>query len=545
MPLRKLANRHIIEPDYSFKEKYWPSVSEIVRNKHGETQVDNATNVQSSLKECFGFLCLKFEEKLRELPKASFFVFVQDLHEDSIEIWRMLLTENYFQINEEDFAASRRIMKYVLEQGCRLDLVGHNSFSDEIAENIELYVSQLDELIYIGSWAFALCEYIARSQISEHSISIKVVNDELTIFENVPFNSLTQFVSEDNIRHQNSIVVSDSILDLKKVLSDELKINYDHLCGYIHEQLKDKKFRFSVFNLDELIDKLVDEYGYSRETLKVFYSGLTINRGNVISIQDGILKTQDARRYMYRPILEYLIGNKKYWIIGGNKWSESLVQLTTNCIPFGQFPDEWKQIPEIYSMMKRTMDEHDALLENPAIDIINGVKLKFDRNVKTFKKLNNQGASLLSKDLGEIDIIFIDEKEKLIFVAECKHNRSRYEFYNWRRDISNFNEKYEKQLNNKYKWVATNKELVLEHFEVLYKEQLQGKQNYEVVPLFIINAPTLYMYDSDYLVFTLHDLDLYLNHKHKEVEFDGELNGKKIKLRKPLFKNAENLFTAN
>ncbi|WP_317897148.1 hypothetical protein [Aurantibacillus circumpalustris] len=544
MPLRKLANIHIIEPNSIYKDKYWPKLTEIVWQKYGEQQVDDPLEVQPTLKACFEFLCSAFRNKLADIPNASFFVFVQDLHEDSIDLMKMLLHENYFQINTEDFAASRRIMKYILEQGCTLDLVGHSSFSEEISENLDLYISHLEELIYIGTWAFALCEYIARSQICKLSISLKVEENELTIYVNVPFNTLFKFVVEDNKRHNSSVVLSDSILGLKKVLNEKVNLNYDHLYGLIYEQIKDDKFRFSVFNLDELIEKLERDYTYSREVLDVFYSGLTINRNNVISVEEGILKTQDARRHMYRPILEYTIDGKKYWIIGGKKWAESLAQLTTNCIPFGQFPEEWKRIPDLYRFMKHCMDTHDSLLENPAIEIIEQVNLKYDRNIKSFKKKNNQGVSILKKDLGEIDILFIDENYGRIFVAECKHNRARFEFYNWRRDISNFEEKYERQLSNKYNWVKSNRALVLEHFEVKYNCSIDKKDKFVVTPLFIINAPTLYMYDSEYLVFTLADFRLYLNQNHKEVEFDGEVKGVKHTFRKPYFKNIQALMSA-
>jgi hypothetical protein len=262
----------------------------------------------------------------------------------------------------------------------------------------------------------------------------------------------------------------------------------------------------------------------------------------VLSIEDCILKTQDSRRYMYRPILQYNIDGKHWWLIGPRKWSESFVQLTTNCIPFGQFPDEWRQLVPLYDFFKKIMNTHDAILEDPAIEIIKKANLRFDRNIKTLKKAKNQGVSIIKKDVGEIDLVFIDEIDKLIYVAECKHNKSRYEFNSWKRDISNFKSTYELQLKNKETWINDNKNALIEHFEILYNCEIENKEQYNVIPLFIINAPTLYMYDSNYLVVTLHDLELLLHGKHVTFEFNGEIRGNIVKINNPYLQNAEALF---
>lgn len=542
MPLRKTSIYKYLEPDYRYKEKYWPILTDFVKKKYGDSEITSLVAVQETLKECFSILCKEFVVVLKKEKRASFFVFVQDLHEDSIEIWRAQLNGEKFPINQENFAASRRIMKYILEQGCSLDLIGHDSFFKEISEQIEPYTEHLEELVYIGTWAFTISEYIARSQICNHSVSLKVENNEFVINVDPPFNSLFSFIFADNQRHSKFVVVSDSIIELKKILNDDLKINYDYLCGAIFGQLQDKKFRFSIFKLDELIKELIKKHGYSKDVLEIFYSGLMVNKNNVLSIEDCILKTQDSRRYMYRPILEYTIDQKTFWIIGANKWSESLTTLTTNCIPFGQFPDEWKQLIPIYDFCNRVMNTHDVVLEEPAIEIIKNVNLKFDRNIKTLKKTDNQGLSIIKKNIGEIDVVFIDEKDKLIYVAECKHNKSRFEYNNWKRDISNFRSKYESQLSNKFNWISNNKLPLLEHFEILYTCKIESQENYNVIPLFIINAPTLYMYDSEYLVVTLHDLELLLNGKHVTHEFNGEINGKKVNIKKPYLQNAEKLF---
>jgi hypothetical protein len=543
MPVRQVRNLRIVESNYYFKGIYWPQVTNLLKPKIGTRSVSDSNEVQELLKEGFSFLCAEFDKLVRKVPLASFFVFVNDLHEDSIEVWRRQLGGNHWpEINQEDFAGTRRVMKIVLEQGCSIRLTGHPHFTTEIGQRINLYTSHLEELLYVGEWAFALSEYIARSQVCPRSISLEVVEDELTIYVNPPFNSIFSFIFEDKDRHNNKIVVSDSALSLKQVLANELYVSYDYLCSAIYEPIRRSGFKYTVFRLEELMAQLHETMQFPLSVMEIFYSGLMITEANVLPTSECILKSQDSRRFMYRPILRYRIGGIFYYLIGGHKWSESLSQLTTNSIPFGQFPEEWKQLQPLKKFLVATMNTHDKILEDPAIEIIKHFGLKWDRNVKYLRKSNNQNLSLEKESVGELDIVFIDENEKFIFVAECKHNRSRYEYNNWKRDIFNFRNTYEQQLRNKVEFAQHYMQDVLVHFEVTYKCQIEAKNGYTIVPIFIINAPTLYMYDSPYVVLTLSDLELYLDHRRPLVEFNGIIQGRDVVIRQPYFINADRLF---
>src|ERR1035437_8705955 len=87
MPLKRVLNYKVIEPDYSYSTKYWPQLSKLIKDKYGEEEITDAVTVQLVLKDAFSFLCAEFIDLLKKKPQASFFVFVQDIHEDSIEIW--------------------------------------------------------------------------------------------------------------------------------------------------------------------------------------------------------------------------------------------------------------------------------------------------------------------------------------------------------------------------------------------------------------------------------------------------------------------------
>jgi hypothetical protein len=547
MGIITILGRKITTADDSYSEKYWPQVTELIRLNYGSDRITEAKKVQEILRRCFNFLCDCFTETLKQNKKASFFLFVNDIHEDSIDIYRHQLTGNRLAIDQGHFILSRRIMKCILEQGCTLEMEGHPNLYQEVTQNSDAYSRHLDELIYLGSMAITMSEFISRSKLCPHSIGVEISNNEFTRLTFEPFNTLFTWWRKDYDRHSDEVQIGNNIvLELKAILQNKLAVSYDRLCDFIFMQSQFPIYRFGLLRFDDLIGYMHTSYGYSTDFLNTFYSGLMVSKRNVLSFDDCIMKNQNEYRHMYRPILEYTIDGKPYCIIGANKWSESLGQLMTNCLPFSQFPSEWNAIKPLKLFFQSVMDSHDKILEDPAVDIMKEHNVIFDRTIKSIKRPDNRNISIVRlQNVGEIDIMFIDPYSKVIFVCECKHNRSRYDLYLWINEITKYRADYEPQLLNKCAWISQNKILALEHLELINSVNITDKDEYTVVPLFIINAPSLYMYDSEYLVLTLHDLRLFFTGEHKTVEFNGEINGKPIIIQKPYFQNAERLFVAN
>lgn len=539
MPIVQVDKFRIATINYGCKEKHWPHLTQQIMKQFGDQEIKNPELVLQILKECFNHFCESFRGLLKANTKASFFIFVQDIHEDSAEIWANQLNGPKLSIDQEEFAGVRRILKCILEQGCKLDLKGHSNFAEEIKQEFETYSNHLDELLYTGIKAFEFCELIARSQICPRAIGTRLEEGELVILTYAPFNSIFEYIFKDYPKHSSHVAIDNCVPQLRQTIQQELNIEYNFLGGFVADQLKNPAYRLGVFPMKKVYDTLINKYGYPKDFVEYFYAGLTLSRSNVMSFEDTLLRTQDKNRYSFRPILEYTIDNKPYSLVGAHKWIEAFMMVTTNCFPFGQFPDEWKAIPVLARFIKSISDNHDKVLEDPAIEILKAKNIKYDRNIKHLKKPNNQNVSLIQQGVGELDIIFLDEIGKVIYLVECKHNRARFEYNNWKRDLANFRGGYEKQLENKAQWLEGRISDILEHFEVLYKCQLVEKAKYQICPLFLINAPTLYMYDSDYVVFTLYDLDRFLNQEHATVEFNGELHGRKYKISRPYFKNAE------
>jgi hypothetical protein len=142
--------------------------------------------------------------------------------------------------------------------------------------------------------------------------------------------------------------------------------------------------------------------------------------------------------------------------------------------------------------------------------------------------------------------VFINEVDKIIYVCECKHNRSRFDFFNWKRDYHNFKDKYELQLTNKIRWIDENKTLLLEHVELKYCATIEIKNEYVVKGIFIINAPTIYMYDCLYPTLTLKNFQELINgnYRPKQFIYIDRNNEKKI-IEMPYFQNIDDLMSDN
>lgn len=543
MGIIQTHNKKVVLADFSYKDKYWPILSNLVFEKFGTTQINEPNLVQETLKECFSALCGIFKEKISEEKRASFYIFCQNLHEDSIDLFQLQLRKIPLNINEEYFASSRRVLKIILEQSTKLDLVGTPNFLSEINENTETYTSLLEELLYIGSWCLVISENTARSQLFDTSTGIQIINDELNILTHQPYPELFKYVFYDMPRHDSKVALSDSMIEFKNIVEENFGVKYDDLASFIHQQLQSPIYRFGLSKIENLKTAILKELKCDENFINDFYAGLTVNKDNCLSIEKCFFNNQSEFRFTYRPILELNVDGQIYNLIGYNKWIESMSLLSTNAFPFGLYPTEWKRHKKIKEFVQKTDNTHDKILEDPIISILNEKAFFNDSNVESFEQPNSQNINI-KNTVGDIDVIFIDVEFKLIYVCECKHNRSRHDMNNWRRDYANFKQKYESQLERKIEWVEENKGIVETHFQHLYTEEFkENLAEFDVRGIFIINAPTIYMYNGKYRAMTITDINDLLNREYTDLkfEFTNEKNGEKTLIEYPYFDNVKRL----
>lgn len=541
MGMIRTHNKKVVLANSDYKDKYWPLLSNLVFEKHGNFQINEASEVQETLKECFSKLCGIFEEKISEERRASFYIFCHNLHEDSLDLWNLQVRNISLNINEEEFASARRVLKIILEQSTKLDLVGTPSFFLEMRENMEDYISMLEELLYLGSWCFIISEHTARSQLFTTSTGIQIIDGDLNILTHQPYPELFKYVFNDIPKHNSKVTLSDSIIEFKDIIKENYGVKYDDLSSFINQQLQSPAYKLGLIKIEHLKLAIIKELKCDANFINDFYTGLTVNKENCLSIEKCFFNNQSEFRFTYRPILEFNVDGETYNLIGYNKWLESLTLLSTNAFPFGLYPKEWKKHEKIKEFVQKIDNTHDKILESPITKLLNEKSFFNDSNVKSFEQPSSQNINI--KDtVGDIDIIFIDIEFKLVYVCECKHNRSRHDMNNWRRDYANFKQKYENQLERKIKWVSQNKNIVETHFKQLYPEVFKEElTEYDIRGIFIINAPTIYMYNGKYRAMTIRDINNLLNREYTDIifEYTNENSGRQTTIEYPYFDNVK------
>lgn len=537
MSIIKIHNKKVVLPNYEYSENYWPILSKLVYDEVGNTEIKEPQKVREILIKCFSRLCDIFYQKILSEKRASFYIFCHNLHEDSVELWLLQIKKITLGINEEDFAATRRILKIILEQSTTFDLIGTPIFFKEIKENLEHYTNQLEDLLYLGTWCLQLSELTARSQLFPTSTGLKVTDDVLEILTYQPYPELYRFVHQDMPRHNSKVALSDSINEFKEIIKNHYGVTYDDLSSFVQQQINHPQYRLGLTKIDHLVKIIKTELKGNDQFIEDFYAGLTVNRDNCLSIEKCFYNNQSEFRHTFRPILELIVDKEKYNIIGYHKWLESMTLLPTNSFPFGLYPSEWKKHKELKVFIKITNNTHDKILEKPIIKILEDRNFPNDNNVVSFSQPNGININI-NQTVGDIDILFLDIENMLIYVCECKHNRSRFDMNNWKRDYSNFKEKYETQLKRKVDWASDNKNIIATHFSIKCQKQFDLSE-YEVRGVFIINAPTIYMYNGGYRAFTITDFTNLIDREYTDFKFEfiNEKTGEKTLIEYPYFDN--------
>lgn len=544
MPVR-LVKPHLEIPfiNFDLSEKFWLLISAMVREKHGTDKVTDGPLVQEALKASYSVCGTLFMEALAQETRASFYLYVQHLLENTHEIYQDILAGKEVTVDKSEFANVRRTLRIILEQSVTLDLKGAPNFLAEIKDNVKAYIGKLEELLYLGYQGFLISQEIARSQLFPKSTGIDV--DEqgmLAMYARPPYNALFDYLEADIPKHDKSVTIYHNLTDLIAVWK-ELGIDYKELTSFMADQISKPVFRISVMPKEEFYQQIKEHFGEAGGMAIDFYAGLTINRANVLSFGDCILRSQDNHRIMYRPLVELTIEGKAYLIAGLNRWHESLTTLTTNALPWGQVAEEWKQHKAIKDFVQQLESTHDDVLEDAAVRLLKAKNIPYDKSIKSLKqhKGNNLNIEKIA-GVGEIDLLFVDQEKRILYVAECKHNKSRFDYFNWKRDYTIFKPKYETQLNNKLKFAQANTERMLIHLEVVNGIQIADKTAYHVEGIFVINAPTLYMYDANFPTLTLHNVEELLNEQYVIPKFQVKMpDGTELLIEQPYFQNLDKL----
>ena len=502
-----------------YREIYWTALSNYIIGKYKKKEFTEHSKVESILLESFQYLIDEFKKLISEETTTSFFNYVFFLHEQSCKF--LIKTRAglpFGKIDEKDFSRYRRILKLILEQGCDIDLTwGKFPTSQEVYRMDD----KIQRLFYLGTWFYTFADYIAYQKMIPNGQKINF-NEENYIgvyWQKHYETSYNELFSRLNIDYEKATFDKNAVKELKEAINECFGINYDFAGGLIFEMKKHfSKSEFQTIEPYVLPINLSTQFKIDKETAESFYNGISISRENKQSIENVVYKPYSTGRYMYRPILIYKIDGTERALVGEEKFKESMYVLSINAISWNTIPIEWKKNRCMLKYMSRKGNEHDSILEDEIEEILKNRNLRFVRNIKSFKRPNTNNINIDNELAGEIDFIIIDSFRKRLIVADSKYNKAKYEAVGYRTDNTNFIDRYEPKLKKKIDWVYDNKQIVQDHFQIIYNLDKLDISDYKVIGLFFINTPTFYMFNGQYKAITLNHLDSYLSNDYEEFK---------------------------
>lgn len=125
----------------------------------------------------------------------------------------------------------------------------------------------------------------------------------------------------------------------------------------------------------------------------------------------------------------------------------------------------------------------------------------------------------------------------------------RYDIVNQKNDFNAFSvgskktKSYNETMRNKLQWFNDNKSKVTEHSQKKYINEPLNLNGYNIQGIFIVNTPTFYMYNAEYRIYTISQIDKVLTGKFEDPTFtiviEEQEQEKFLNIKYPYFQKPE------
>ncbi len=548
MNIHKVKDKYLIfKADNSSEQKFRKELSSLILEKFGNEKF-NSEQTTEIISFSLNYYIENFTKICLNETSVRFYQHIFRLHEESVALVYNFSEERAKVDSEIDFkyiASYRRILKFILEMGCEVKMHSDESWSSSLNTKFKI---TLNELLYLGEMILTCVGLYAEQTMIEDANEVKFENDLYIFSRKHHYNIIFQHILKEFDGQLTKAVVDTTELagfsDLKNALKDCFGIEYDnvgYLIASIHEMNKERGGDIVLFGWETLPYNLTNMFGVDKSTAIDFFRGLTLDRTNKMSLLDLACKPSNLNRYLYKPVIVWNIDGNDFALLGKNSWSDTFIQLASNAIPWGKAPQEWIKNKCFKNYIHRKEDDHDTWLDDAVETKLVTNKILFDRNVKSINNVN-----IDNELVGEIDFIIISEELRKIFIADCKHLLGRYDTPNQRNDYNAFvtgKKPYNKTLRRKIEWFKIHKDLIQKHFVNKYSNEKVDVMDFEIEGIFIINTPTLYMYNSEYRIYDITQIEDVVTGTHKDPTFnfiiDNDNKENVIKINYPYFKKPE------
>ena len=551
---------HIIKEDYivykgekGAEDKFRTELSHLIIDKFGNGPFDN----QEIVKEIVVFSLEYYISKFKEICHAeTSFCFYQNVfwfHEQATELSLLYAHQDLSpEISGRYIAYYRRILKFILEMGCEVSMVTGEVADQDFKKRTE---SLLDDLLFLGKMIMMCVNLYAEQSMIEDVAEVSFDNNGKYVFSRRHhYEFIFEHIIQELGSYSTKYVVDSSelsgLVDLKSAFQDCFGIKYEdvgHLIASIHQELEPRGGETMGVGWETLTNNLNQVFGVPSDIAEQFFRGLRLDKSNKMDLIDLACKPYKLNRYLYRPIIIWTIDGQDYAFFGKNTWAEAMIQYSTNAIPWGKAPDEWMTNKCFKAYVHRKEDDHDKWLDDVVEQKLQSQNIMYDRNVTHIT--HKSGITNIDvAGLGEIDFIIATSNTKTIYLCDCKHLLGRYDIVNQKNDFNAFSvgsrktKSYNDTMRAKLEWFNSNKILLEEHFQKKYNDINLDFSDYSIQGIFIVNTPTFYMYNSEYRIYTINQIEGVLTGEHedptfmiviKENEYEKTLNIKYPYFQKP------------
>ena len=538
----KVLNLTIYKNNYpiELEDKYRNELSKLLLDTFGKPPYSTHDIVRSAITFSYNYFCDKFLELCHSEKSVRFYQLILSQHEQATEVAVLAKDTDYpAELNRGYIALYRRVLKWILEQACDIKL--HNNEKTNL-EFLKRAKAILNELMFLGDMIFTCANIYAEQDMIEDVAEIIFDEENHYIINHKHhYNYIIQDINKNYKNQSYKHVVDENALpDLYNAIEKCFGVKYAMLTTVIQEIHKEnapKGGQYCGFGWESLPLSVESMFKIDYTQAKVLFEGLTLHRDNKLKLHDLACKPHTMYRYLYRPILIWNIEGEDFAIIGINGFKDSVIQLATNCIPWGKAPSEWIQNKCFKEYVHLKEDAHDKWLDDAVEDKVKKEMLPYYRNITSL--LTAKGILNFDiKGVGEIDFIIIVHNHNKIYVADCKHLQGRYDMISQKNDFSNFRKKkgYDEQIQRKVDFIKDHLEELNYHNKQVYGKEQPEITGYCVEGIFIINTPTFYMFNSDYRIYIVDDIIDVLSERYIDPEYTIMTeNGMILNVKYPYF----------
>jgi hypothetical protein len=482
--------------------------------------ISSGASVDDVLSLCFNFHCEIFLDAVQKERSFQFYSWCVDRLENALEPRGELIA-----IEESLIATYKRALRLTLEEACSLDLRRmHEGYNEprfyvlfgKIFESVHkaLYFSNMRSLKRtVEAPLYLMLErdgkyHLKNDAIFElkHAVSIRdlKLRTEFRLADKSLYQPFINFVQKE---------LGCTMGGLKKGLNSISR----HLVLTDLEPMK----------WDVMIGLFAKGSGTPSDKAHRFFEGVQFSP-RTKDLPEYAHRTNLVERQIYRPILEWNVENERLVVYRRNTFNEALSFLVYDRIPWGEskIPGPWKKHLNASRYFVDRKKNVGDILENQVNKILSNSDYKF---IKGYKYEETEH--------GAVDFIFIDEANKHLYICECKNLIKWPDNFGWSIDKDRFNKDHFVQMNRHLAGVNETFTKLQNELTAKYNGAPETLSQFNLVPIFVVNSPTLFMYSSATLIVDWTHFSKMIEENSFECTVSHIENGVGIQVQYPFILN--------